>query len=372
MLEELRKQIAKAENSVEKLRSLVKRYERERLSVKARLDYYDQRLEEELSTADQQAEGAAKEVGTEVLINNALLAIENTKEFDLPDFKQRLVEAIKDSRTITFTGTSWDIIVNINLDVTAGTLDDYIAGVELARKSLGLGSTRGKIHRATGEELASRIWKEKIYGAGREGKSVIKNRKRLGDIDLSSKYAEQYALTIQERLNSFSTTAPWWYIVNYGTPDTGGVGFPYPAFSGQRFVENSIQDIKNAYYRYRNAFRDEIRNLYNNLIRDAVEIIDNIDSDINYILKLIEDLTSFNIESDVNAAINAIYNRIERLGKRIEDADPKKVLETAYKLAESISIGTSRERVTLGVGIRIGTIELRRDYEGALAERINQ
>lgn len=371
MLDELAAQLKSAGNSIAKLQEVLENYIRYRRELKDKIARYDNDLDYELANLEIRAEERTRQTGTEILIENAILAIENTKEFDLPEFKQRLVNAIRDSRTITIQHDNSNPIVRINLEVTAGTLEDYFAGVEAARANLGIGSTRTpkrRTHKESGDDLPSRIWRDKIYSSAREG--GIKNPKSDKERGNVAKFASQYYRTIEARLAAMNSMAPWWYILEYGTPDSSGTGFPYPVFSGQGFVANSIPLIKSAYLRILDSMHSNIFETYSKLVRNVQEIIESVDTEIEKIKLLLEALVGLDIKSDMDIAIGVIEERLMELGHSLDDADPKKVVELAYRFTEGTYAGTVGEKVTLGVGIRLRTIELRQIFEDALAERI--
>lgn len=373
MLEQLSAELKSGGNVIQNLKALLEEYYDKREYWSNAIGEYDKELQSARSQSNKQFIQRVKEFGTEILITNALLAAENTKEFDLPEFNGRLVQAIRDDRTISILVQNDDPLIIINLEVTAGNLSDYFSGVDAARSNKGLGKTRGKFitdpkANAVGEELSSRIWREKIYGSAREGASISRKNKKGESVNLSGKYKQQYQETIDARLNAFSSTAPWWYILEYGTPQAGyGDGKPYPSFSGQHFVENSLLSIKNAYKSIWATYVNEVNSMYNKIFSDIHKNIQEINKIIKEITEKIAECLSFSYEKDVETAYTAIKSKLAGVNIDIKKADPRKIAKLAYDLMEGTPISSS---LRLGAGIRIRTIRLRQEFEKMLTERI--
>lgn len=176
------------------------------------------------------------------LYNNAQIAFKINSEFDIPEYVSRLNQAIFNPQTYEITKQSAESIsIKINLDKTAGTLDDYARAVSSVRKQLE--SSKGnKKPKKKNPTWASHAWKEKFFGPAREGKSIPdrvvtridrKTGKKITRIKSTpdpSKYIEKYWKTINARISNFSTLAPFWRLLDQGTiklkSDIGGTAYP--------------------------------------------------------------------------------------------------------------------------------------------------
>lgn len=176
------------------------------------------------------------------LYQEAYNAFKINNEFDIPEYVSRLNQAIFNPQTYEITKLSAESIsIKINLDKTAGTLDDYARAVSKVRKQLedSKGNKKPKKRNPT---WASHAWAEKFYGPAREGKSIPdrvvtridkKTGKKITRIKSTpdpSKYIEKYWKTINARISNFSTLAPFWKILDQGTiklkSDIGGKAYP--------------------------------------------------------------------------------------------------------------------------------------------------
>jgi len=184
----------------------------------------------------------------EIFLKNAQEAVIQTKEYDYQPFRERLFSIATDGRLFSIAQTETGGRVNINMDVVAGTLADYIEGIEFAKGVLDMG-------KIPNPDVASKIWREKIYRVDREGGKVTKKYKgkyKKGTQDITHKYKGKYKKTIEARLSSLATIAPFWSIIEYGTsifPGKGG--YAYPEFEGTRFVEKTriqVQQLFNDLY----------------------------------------------------------------------------------------------------------------------------
>lgn len=234
----------------------LQRKEQQLIQIKERLDelIYD-------AQDDQIAVDNVRTMATRTLKNYALQAIRRTKEFNQPLWINRLMSAIDDPRTINirYDSSTKNIKITIDLDRTAGTLDDYAQAVTRAREDLHIGPGRGV---PMSPEMASYMWKEKYYGPAREGKEIpqpkrkertSKRKERSDKKDRreydTEKYIQAYARTMRLRASYFQKPAPFWMLINYGTTplasDWGGT--EYPNIPPQNFVERALKDMRKTY-----------------------------------------------------------------------------------------------------------------------------
>lgn len=175
------------------------------------------------------------EYAFQILEWEALKALEINKEFNIEQFSSRLIQAIRNPRTIRLypQGTN-GIRIYIDLNETAGTLDDYAEAVTAFRMVL----EEEKDHPSGPYDpaWASHAWEEKIYKPDRENTPVA------DDPDYSGKYWR----TINERISFFETLAPFWEIIDQGTrplnSDRGGT--PYPVNVPTHFVDKAREKIR--------------------------------------------------------------------------------------------------------------------------------
>jgi hypothetical protein len=173
----------------------------------------------------------------ELLVTEAEVAISLTQEFDLPIFREPLISAIRRDESIVFSIVSDVVVVEIDLDNTAGRLEDYISAVE---------SVRQNFPRTLAPVDASRYWRYFLYGQARDGLRMKKRRKK-GQRGRTPSHKEEgtqrYFDTIQDRIASMSSPAPWWSILNDGNAVFGGSGTPYPNNPATHFVDTATTKI---------------------------------------------------------------------------------------------------------------------------------
>jgi hypothetical protein len=158
-------------------------------------------------------------------------------------------------------------IVALDLSVLGG-VELWEAVVKEVRKENAWGKTRGFpiTDHATEtypnesteyNDLASRMWAEKIYGVDREGKQikkVIKKKSKKGKIsevvtDTTEKYIGKYISTVMERLAFLPRDkAPYWYIIEHGNaggvPGFEDIGTAYPTVPPSRISDRIETNIK--------------------------------------------------------------------------------------------------------------------------------
>ena len=226
-----------------------------------------------------------QEYYTNILLGEMNKAITQTKEYDLPLFRKRLVTAIRAPGTIQITVEGeGKVRVSIlpGLRKNAGTLAEWLTAVKKTREELKIKHKS----KPAGGKAGSDMYEEKIYKPAREGGHVERDYGRYTK-DITEKYNKAYYDTLRSRLNNVTSLAPWWEYLEYGTdhgPATAG-GRAYPHYAGTHFVAKAtiqiIKSIKNAMFnlkRERNSdyeFELEHYNKLQNKVYEALHKIQN-------------------------------------------------------------------------------------------------
>lgn len=298
------------------------------------------------------------EVAKQTLHRNASEAIVSTKEYDFPGLGERLLNVINsDDKVITIVRQGKTARVRVNLNDTAGRLEEYAKAVKAAREELGVGKTSGK--------TASQMWAEKVYKVDREGGSVAKKSQKKGRgrgsrvvaKDVTEKYRGKYHRTIQARVHNFTNPAPWWSLLNNGNASGrlsgGSGGEPYPAIPPTKFVSKTIVELKSLYESLYNEEFTELttQNAYSRMwaegrIKDAQNLIVEIE-------RLLSELEGANYEK----ALGLLEGQLDQFGEdRKSRADPEKLMKLAQDLAQGMEVGRRR----LGHDVRIRTVLIER------------
>jgi hypothetical protein len=297
-----------------------------------------------------------------ILLDEAMQAVKQTKEFDLPLFTERLSKAILDPKTIELSINKYDhLSVKINLKTTAGTTKEYLTAVKIANQALGLGKSKGQKKTApgkgTGKDLPSWFWQEKYYSPAREGTSVpIRTKSRGKGIrnrpaqDLTERYKKKYFLTIETRVSYFTKPAPFWEIINNGTPKGKGSGEPYPVFGPTNFVSKAIKRMQDTFERF--------KRLETELERDLAHSFIDLQHKMEYIHKLIHQYSK--PEDLLEKTIT------ERFKNRFPNADPAKVNALIEKLLAGEEVANRVEVTRHGSG---GRAQIRTKSLRALVEK---
>ncbi len=285
-----------------------------------------------------------------ILEKYALAAIRDTVEFNIGEYRLALINAVRDKRTIKILADPDKVRVRINLDLTAGNLNDYADGIKRARNILKVGFKKPNPMEAS---LASYMWMEKYYRPAREG-TDIPQPKRDGDKGIDkrtgkdkkprvynkTKYINAYKRTMKTRLSSFKKPAPFWRIINDGTPGTlesGNEGTPYPIVKPSRFVEKAkrrIEERLSTQFKKSSDSEAELRRK-----RQAIQkTLAFIEGEITRITAELGDP-----KTRKQFAIKKIY---ERLGQNFSNADMKKLLGVAEELASGGYDPTRRAELT--------------------------
>ncbi len=328
------------------------------------------------SGEDRDATMFTKGMAAKILAEEAMIAISGT-EFDLPEFRTGLLTAIFLPQTITFgLRKSNEVLdanaIQINLKQTAGRISDYASAVRRARKILGVGQSRrvgkGRFSRG-GVSMATWFWREKYYGPAREGKTIPQpiykekktptGRTRKKRNYNTEQYKENYFKTIATRISLFGDNlAPWWQLLDRGNPAgfTGakeGEHDLYPQNKATNFVQKALTRMRREAQKNRGVnYADLNESDQLKAINDLFTARSAIESAIEYIQSILDNIDRAPLKRET------VLEEIERrLGLRLAKADKTKVerIIADFELQAKVP-----ERIRLGGGVRIRTIEIQR------------
>lgn len=237
---------------VQELRARVSRLQDQIGDLETQIWSYKRAMEDEeaYAVAFASAFVAIQDRAVEIFVRNATDACLSSGEYAHPYFIDALISAVRhpDSLLIEHLGYTGRVNVIIDLDRTAGPLEEYAQAVSAVR------GDRRDVHRnQTPPNLASRMWAEKIYRAGRMGGKVSRRRwnretRSYDRVDVTDQFVGKYWETVFARAAFFIHPAPWWRLLDGGnvrvqmSSDIGGT--PYPRVPATRFVENTRREIK--------------------------------------------------------------------------------------------------------------------------------
>jgi hypothetical protein len=232
-------------------------------------------------------EGSGDEsIATQVLVEVAMAACIDTKEYDYDLFMKKLSGAIINNFEMLFTTRNADESVSIDLS-GLGNTEQW---VDIAHEAYDAGS-RGWTHVASGEDMAARLWREKLYKPAREGiappekakkakKTVSSDTDKLLDElekgfpgeKKKDKIAEakvKYRETIQNRLNKLDIDeAPFWELIDNGNTAFDEVA--YPVFGATNFVNEAERILSMLFRESINIYVPKIENeLYKLMIKEV-------------------------------------------------------------------------------------------------------
>ena len=232
---------------------------------------------------------------SDILEWETLKALEINKEFNIPQYSSRLIQAIRKPKTIRLypQGTN-NIRIYIDLNETAGNIDDYADAVTAFR--LVLDEEKDHAPAPYNPTWASHAWEEKIYKPDREGEPVADN----------PDYAGKYWRTLNERISFFTTLAPFWEIIDQGTiplsSDRGGTA--YPRNVPTHFVEKAREKIRKEFeLRFR---EEEVR------IKKLQTDISNIEQALTYLTALEQNLQNTLSEQLLNYTIELVKEQLQK------------------------------------------------------------
>lgn len=263
------------------------------------------------------AEEATRKRATQILLEEADLALKFTKEFNISIYRRRLEEAIKKRETIIITVVSNTINVRIDLNRTAGGIEDYANAISETRRILNVGKAP--------PDIASWFWEEKYYRPAREGRSIKKIGKKRRD--RTRQNIQAYWNTIRLRASLFQTLAPFWELLDQGnislSSDRGGT--PYPEYGRTDFVRKAKLRIEELFYR---VYSERVSR-----IQRYIETLDELEEKISYIQTLLDRLTN---RPDVE---QVLLGQIQRqLGEKFKFADPARVDKLISDLVSEVAL----------------------------------
>ncbi len=306
----------------------------------------------------------------ELMKKNALIAIAETKEFDLPEFRAGLLKAIDDDNSYRLSATkAGQIVIAVDFDLTAGTLADYGHAITETRRDLEIGRSKSKGERLD-PELASTMWMEKYYKPAREGEDIpqpkekTRTSKRKVRKDKKQKreynrqqYIDKYYATITTRIRNFSGFAPYWRILNYGNAglklSSNWDGTAYPLFEPTRFVENTVAEVQKLVVK--NTTGQDVKS-YKEILNDELDKL-------GRALKLVDEKTEkldnlSDIEETHNKKEFTITEVRKALSGQFGGVDLSRILDLINKLQEGtinperrveLTRSGSKERVRIRV-----------------------
>ncbi len=244
-------------------------------------------------------------------------ALAKSEEYSYLSFARPLLDVAKDRDLyeLISNGTGWNrtVVVKLNMDTVAGTIDDYAAAVEETRSEAGIDPDRNP-------ERSSMIWRTKIWptrgGAG------------------------PYTHIVNTRIALGRSPAPFWSLLNNGNKnvhmasDIGGT--PYPSSEGTHFVEESELVILRYFNQVFNQFREENR--------AAIEFLAHTISDYRDAIEGLRDLVAQMISNLPQAKVTSSRLRVRTL----EEISPIKL----QKAREMVSRGEILPGQRINIGIR--------------------
>ena len=214
---------------------------------------------------------------TKILINEYKKAAIESKEYNYNLFARwaenafsMLDETVFSLKFISPEDPTQGITVFINL-ASLGDTEEWMSAVREAREMLSSKSVENI-------EMRSKMWREKIYGAGREGGKITKVKTKKGENktteeDVTDRYSGLYEKTINTRLSKIpSNHIPWWELLNNGNisfgEGFGEDGEPYPIFAATNFVEKSEIALKNLWNKYFSEFESKAKQFFSDQLSE--------------------------------------------------------------------------------------------------------
>lgn len=278
-----------------------------------------------------------------ILLDEADKAITNSTEFKAYEgFRTNLEDSINSTNPISIDYSRGKISAIINMEEAAGDLEDYANAIKLAREIL---RQEAEEKNKTGKtkayypDLRSAYWRDHIWGKREDRK--------------------EYAYTMSLRFENFETKAPYWELLDKGVPQpmsSNKGGFPTPSDGPSRFVSLAKERIETFAQDNIESYKDQIKEQIQDNIDNNEQYLDDLTSDIYYLLDLIDSLNS----EEFKAVKEELEDRYE---ERLPKADPAKIRDLAKRLAAGEELP---DRIRIGGGERIRTILLQREIEAEL------
>ena len=259
----------------------------------------------------------------EILANHVASAVATNTEFGNRMLFFPLLSAARSSRNFTtiVNGTGWGSAINviINMDSTAGTLDEYASGVKAVREALQAEADMAKAMRpkhwkkskpkARDPIAASRYWKKHVY----------QNPNQMF-----------YNTTMEERIRLSGSPAPYWKLLDKGSismqSDWGGI--PYPQGTATNFIDNAATEIRREFIRQ----MGEAESRFYRFSVKVMRMYEEIHIGIGHIVDRVEEI--------VNTEITVVANLISRYGN---DLNVSKLKSTLDAISRGDNIKTTAE-----------------------------
>lgn len=276
-----------------------------------------------------------KDTATQLLVANLQLALDSSEEFGRPALAAPLIEACQDKSIIemSFNRAGWDstVEVTINLDVSAGTLDEWGAAVSSVRENHGWGIDKN------GNPIdplkSSAIWRGRIFNSN-----------------------EMWESTILERLSMVDSPAPYWRLLNYGSmqtlpSDKGGIG--YPKQTPTMFVENTIKQITEEFKKFLSDARADLIVYRSRLITLYQELFNYRDSNTDDMVALSRALrNSIRQEFDMEIQPAAETNLVDF------DEIYNKILDKRELIIEKMAVGLGKPYLAKNIKFAAAVIDM--------------
>ena len=337
-------------------------------------------------TSPEYAVNAALKEAPKILYQEMLSAARINTEFNHEFFLSRLRSAAYNPQTFTIIETKGGKLkVKINLNQTAGSLSDYGQAVRAVRSAIkkyvsGLESFKG-IPPEAPYDVKAHFWEEKFYKSAREGGVAIifgtrmvkrkskqatflpeDNSKRI-TINKTAAFAKKYWETMHRRMEASGKIAPFWEILDKGTPAMTAKGSGrwavggYPKNEATNFVEKAAMRIAEV-YQTGVVKASTTKDAFD--MKNAEATMTSIENDVKVMKKLLGELNTSSL--DVGAEI------LLRVQDKIELIDKVKLTE----LEEKIKAGVALPKGGVYLGTPGNKVRVRfNKYANSLAEKLN-
>jgi hypothetical protein len=226
-----------------------------------------------------------------ILLEKASKALVSTEEFNDSIYIGDLLNACSNQEIFKIFVVNGEVKVEIDLNKSAGTIEEYGIAVQAARKQIIADrETRNPMggKNIPPKWLSDRKWMEHIYSVDRRNGKATRRKwnyaaKEYEIIDVTDQYKRKYYETVNLRKSFFVTghPAPWWYLLEHGNANVGGSeGTPGPMVKATNFVANSEKNMKELIERKVSDKKNELREDMNRAIDDRYEFIDELKKDI--------------------------------------------------------------------------------------------
>ena len=240
----------------------------------------------------------------DTLIEEIAKAAQTSLEYNEDILLGPLLRAAQEPGNVKYTenrsGWTSNIEVTVNMDGSAGNLEQWAQAVKTVREQLG--------SKQKSALRASNYWKYRVFGRSWQGGS--------------------YEQTIQMRFQAAGALAPYWSLLDNGNYsfEGGGMssdwgGTPYPTNNATHFTDKVAQ-------RLQSLFKAELMSQQEYLNSRVEEIKVGINKLQDYITRLQELIDSFSgwggevIDLELTQSVERVISKYEALGRQV---DPLKV-----------------------------------------------